>query len=165
MSNTLLAGLAKGGKCVITYRQITEDDFLQYKASLLRLIRLNADNHITRRAFNNLRRFRPERLSREGNVIWTAWDGELLVGVIFCERYGNRTSFSVVRRSHRSQGIAKSLLRRAVNSMGRFYAEVAADNPASLKVLFGMGMVAYDVFPRHGKWILRVRNGFPVEKE
>ncbi|NLW16960.1 MAG: GNAT family N-acetyltransferase [Firmicutes bacterium] len=150
---------------MITYRQITEDDFLQYRADILRLIKLNADNHITRRALNNFRRLRPEKLSREGNVIWTAWDGELLVGMIFCERYGNRTSFSVVRRSHRSQGIAKALLRRAVNTMGRFYAEVAADNPASLKVLFGMGMVAYDVFPRRGKWILRVRNGFDVNKE
>jgi len=95
-------------------------------------------------------------------VIWTAWDGDLLVGVIICESYGKRTSFSVVRKSHRSRGIAKALLLRAVNSMGRFYAEVASDNLASMKVLFGMGMVAYDAFVRYGKIILRVRNGFNV---
>lgn len=147
---------------MISYKQILEADLSRHRTALLRLIRLHADNHITRKAYNNLRRLRPERLAREGNVIWTAWDGELLVGIIFCERYGNRTSLSVVRRSHRSQGIGKSLLMRAVSSMGRFYAEVAADNPASLKLLFGMGMVAYDVFLRRGKWILRVRNGFSV---
>ncbi len=165
MCSTLLKGLAPGGKPMITYRQITEKDFSEHRANILRLVRLHADNHITRKALNHLRRFRSEKLSREGNVIWTAWDGQLLVGVIFCERFGNRTSLAVVRRSHRSQGIAKELLRLAVNTMGRFYAEVAADNPASLKVLFGMGMVAYDVFPRRGKWILRVRNGFKVDKE
>lgn len=147
---------------MITYQQILEADLLHHKTSLLRLIRHNADNHITRKAYNNLRRLRPDRLSREGNVIWTAWDDKLLVGMIFCERYGNRTSFTVVRRSHRSQGIGKSMLKRGVTSMGRFYAEVAVDNPASLKVLFGMGMVAYGVFQRRGKWILRVRNGFSV---
>lgn len=150
---------------MITYRQIVETDCSRQKAALLRLIRLNADNHITRKAFNNLRNLRPARLAKEGNVIWTAWDDQLLVGMVFCERFGNRTSFSVVRRSHRSQGIGKALLQRAVTSMGRFYAEVAVDNLASMKVLFGMGMVAYDIFPRRGKWILRVRNGFAVNKE
>lgn len=150
---------------MITYRQIFEADLPRHRASLLRLINLNADNHITRRAYNNLRILRSERLSKEDNVIWTAWDEQLLVGMVFCERFGNRTSFSVVRRSHRSQGIGKALLQRAVMSMGKFYAEVATDNIASMKVLFGMGMVAYDVFLRRGKWILRVRNGFTVVKE
>lgn len=165
MCSILLAGRVKGGNSMITYRQIVEADLPRHRASLLRLINLNADNHITRRAYNNLRTLRSERLSKEGNVIWTAWDEKLLVGMVFCERFGNRTSFSVVRRSHRSQGIGKALLQRAVVSMGKFYAEVATDNIASMKVLFGMGMVAYDVFLRRGKWILRVRNGFSVVKE
>ncbi len=150
---------------MITYRQILDTDLPRNRASLLRLIRLNADNHITRKAYTNLRTLRSERLAKEGNVIWTAWDGQQLVGMIFCERFGNRTSLAVVRRSHRSQGIGKALLQRAVGSMGRFYAEVATDNIASMKVLFGMGMVAYDVFPRRGKWILRVRNSFAGIKE
>lgn len=147
---------------MITYRQIVEKDWPKNRTALLRLVRLNADNHITRAAYNNLRKLRPAKLSQEGNVIWTAWDGNQMVGMIFCERFGNRTSFSVVRKSHRSQGIAKNLVQRAVNSMGKFYAEVAVDNSASMKVLFGMGMIAYGIFLRRGKWILRVKNGFAV---
>jgi GNAT superfamily N-acetyltransferase len=150
---------------MITYRRILTDDYARYRKGILRLIRAHADNHITRKAFHNLRTLSSRQLLKEGNVIWTAWDEQLLVGMVFCERFGNRTSFSVVRRSHRSQGIGKELLLKAVTSMGRFYAEVAADNLASMKVMFAMGMVAYDVFPRRGKQILRFRNGFTIAKE
>lgn len=150
---------------MITYRQILGNDLGSQRANLLRIIKSHGDSRITRNAFRNLRTLRPARLHQDGNVIWTAWDDRLLVGLIFCERYGNRTSFSVVRKSHRAQGIGKELLLRAVTTMGRFYAEVAVDNLASMKLLFGMGMVAYGVFPRRGKLILRVRNGFAVGPE
>lgn len=147
---------------MISYRRVTEKDFRRIKPVILRIIKNHGDNHITRQALRNLQTMRATDLREEGNVIWTAWDGNKLVGFVFCENYGNRTSFSVVRRSYRSQGIGKNLLLRAVSTMGRFYAEVAADNMASLRVMFAMGMVAYDAFWRKKKIILRMRNGFPV---
>ena len=143
---------------MIVYRQIGRADWPKFRSAALQLVRTQADRHITRRAYENMRSMHPKALDEAGNVIFSAWEGSLLVGILLCERFGNRSALAVVRRTHRSQGIAKELLRRALAAMGRFYAEVATDNIASLRVVFGMGMIADGVFRRHGKWVLKVRN-------
>lgn len=149
---------------VITYKQVTADTWSSAKASILDLVRKHHDKHITRKAYNHVKQLKSVSLNSPGVAIWTAWSGSQLVGALISERYGVRTSMMVVHRDFRSQGIAKELLKQATCSMGRFYGEVAADNLASLKACFGMGLVAYDVFLRRGKPTLRVRNGFAVER-
>ncbi len=148
---------------MVKYKQVTAANWSAATNTILDLVRKHHDKHITRKAYNHLRLLKPTSLNKDGVALWTAWNGRQLVGMILCEGYGVRTSMMVVHREFRSQGIAKELLRQATFSMGRFYGEVAADNTASLKACFGMGLVAYDVFLRKGKPTLRVKNGFPVE--
>ncbi|MGI6343591.1 MAG: GNAT family N-acetyltransferase [Bacillota bacterium] len=149
---------------MVEYRSLRAEEWPRLKAGILSFIRRHHDKHITRATYSRVRKLPGSRLNRPGTVVYTAWDGRRLVGVIICEGYGNRTSMIVVHRDYRSHGIGRRLLQLAVQQMGRFYAEVAADNLPSMKILFAMGMVAYDVFLRYGKITLRVRNGFPVER-
>lgn len=142
------------------FKQVQPTEWSSVKASALELIRRHRDGHITRRAYQHVQTLRGRSLEQPGNVVWAAWVGSRLVGIMVFEEYGNRTSMVVVHGDYRGQGIAKGMLLRAVKQMGRFYAEIAADNLPSLRTVFTLGMVAYDVFLRRGKITLRVRNGF-----
>ncbi|MGI6357635.1 MAG: GNAT family N-acetyltransferase [Bacillota bacterium] len=149
---------------MVEYRRILAEDWRKLRPQILSLIRRYRDGHITRAAFSHVQQLRSRSLEQEGNVIWTAWVKRKLVGVIIFERYGNRTAMVVVHREHRGQGISREMIRLSVQTMGRFYAEIASDNLPSLRTAFGAGMVAYDAFVRRGKVTLRVRNAFNPEK-
>ena len=145
---------------MVEYRQVQPTEWRKVRAIALALIRGHRDGHITRKTYNHVQSLRSQSLDQEGNVVWTAWADDRLVGVIVYEEYGNRTSMMVVHRDYRGQGIAKGMLLPSAKHMGRFYSEIAVDNLSSLRAVFAVGMVAYDVFLRRGKITLRMRNGF-----
>lgn len=143
---------------MIIYHRIAASELLKYRRQMLRFIRDNGDNHITKKAYTSFRLLAPQALEQEGNIVFIGLQGRTLAGLIFCEHYGQKTSFAVVGKKYRSRGVGKALLQQAMAGMKKFYAEVAVDNVPSMKLLFSMGMVAYDVFPRYGKMILKVKN-------
>lgn len=58
---------------------------------------------------------RMEAMLRNANLVVTAWDGDLLVGIVRCLSdfaYVTYISDLAVRASHQRQGIGKELLRR-----------------------------------------------------
>lgn len=96
---------------------------------------------------------------RNGNLIVTAWDGDLLVGVArslsdFC--YVTYVSDLAVRLSHQRQGIGRELLRRTQVLSGK----------ASLVLL--AAPKAVDYYPRIGftqfpsAWMLKPENPLPA---
>lgn len=98
---------------------------------------------------------------RHGNLVISAWDGSLLVGIarsLTDSSYVAHLSDLAVRESHQHLGIGTELIRRTREAMG----------PRSMLVLLA-APAAFDYYPRLGfshhpqAWILRA--GEPLRGE
>jgi predicted N-acetyltransferase YhbS len=100
---------------------------------------------------------------RHANLIVTAWDGDLMVGLsrtLTDFSYVGYLSDLAVRESHQKMGIGTELIRKTRERMG----------PRSLLVLLAAPK-AVDYYPRIGfshhasAWILKANDPFPHNKD
>ncbi len=87
------------------------------------------------------------------NLVITAWDGELLVGIsrnISDFHYATYCSDLAVRLSHQRQGIGKELLRRTQIESGPHAAVILLAAPKAMEYYGHIGMTQHP-----SAWILR----------
>lgn len=119
----------------------------RYRNRLLQFIRLYGENRVTHKALRWFRNLSTDRSGDEGTLICAALDEKgRILGVVVVGHYGLEESFVVVKPSSRAQGVGQALVRQTVQRLGRLYGRVAVDNPASLKMCFNVGMIAFDLF-------------------
>lgn len=68
-----------------------------------------------------------------------------VTGIVVFGNYGIEESFIAVHPDYRQKRVAEQLLKKAIDSLGKVYARVAADNIASLKLCFTCGLVAFSL--------------------
>lgn len=125
---------------------------------LLHLVSNHRSGRITPEALKWLDGLNEHDLNYQGNLVVLILYGRRLVGALACSDYGREQSLIVVHRDHRGNGLGRHLVRGALKHLKEFHARVASDNLPSLKLFFGAGLVAYDVFVRpNGKIILKLR--------
>lgn len=135
--------------------RISKEKWPRWKKRIVAFVRQHKDKHITRETSAKLRALTKLDLGEPGTLVLAATENNRLAGVLVGKDYGKDCSLAVVRRSTRSRGLGKELLRRAVAQLGSFHVQIAADNVPSLKVAFGCGLLGYAVFVRdNGKVIL-----------
>ncbi|AMA73989.1 MULTISPECIES: GNAT family N-acetyltransferase [Aneurinibacillus] len=117
--------------------------FSRTREKLLRFIHVHGDRRITARAIRWLRALPAEMLEEEGNIVLIYTQNSKLLGCIAVYGYGTQESFLVVHQKAREQGIGTALTNAALSRLGKLYVRVAADNTASLKTCFTIGMVAF----------------------
>lgn len=123
----------------------------------IRLIVRHRDGHITREGFEKFCALTPTALEQPGTAVIVALQGGRIAGVLACGDQGRDFSIVVVHKAFRGQGLAKAMLKKAIEVCGGFYCEVASDNYPSLKTCFANGLVAYDAFLRRNKIVLRFK--------
>jgi predicted N-acetyltransferase YhbS len=90
---------------------------------------------------------------RNANLVVTAWDGELLVGIsrsISDFSYATYLSDLAVRASHQRKGIGKELIRRTQKESGPTTHVILLSAPAAMKYYPHIGMEQHP-----SAWILR----------
>lgn len=87
----------------------------------------------------------PERMAamlRNANIVITAWDGQLLVGIsraLSDFSYATYLSDLAVRASHQRQGIGKELIRRTQNAGGAQTRVILLAAPAAAEYYVRIG--------------------------
>jgi len=138
--------------------KISREKWPRWKKRIVAFVRQHKDKHITRETSAKLRALTKLDLTEPGTLVLAATENKRLTGVLVGKDYGKDCSLAVVRRSTRSRGLGKELLRRAVAELGSFHVQIAADNVPSLKVAFGCGLLGYAVFVRdNGKVVLSLK--------
>jgi len=96
------------------------------------------------------------------NLVVTAWDGDLLVGIgrtLTDFAYVGYMSDLAVRLSHQRQGIGTELIRRTRERMGPASALVLLAAPKARAYYPGLGFTRHD-----SAWVLRASDPFPPEQ-
>jgi len=96
------------------------------------------------------------------NLVVTAWDGDLLVGIgrtLTDFAYVGYMSDLAVRLSHQRQGIGTELIRRTRERMGPASALVLLAAPKARAYYPGLGFTQHD-----SAWVLRASDPFPPER-
>lgn len=147
----------------VHYVRLTELNFERLHPATVELMRRQGDRRLTQKALRFYAGLQAADVVGPGNLVLAALDRRVrVVGVVAALGWGYRLSLVVVHRRLRGHGLGGTLLRLAVQALGRYYAEVASDNLPSLRALFACGLRAYDVFTRpSGKVILRLRSVEP----
>ncbi len=98
----------------------------------------------------------------EANLILTAWDGDLLVGIArsftdWC--YIAYLADLAIRESHQHQGIGKELIRRSQSELSKQATIILIAAPAAEGYYPKIGMKAH-----HSAWVLRPGDTLSPEK-
>ena len=138
--------------------KVSPENWRRIRKRVLTFVANHKDRHLTPETSARLRSLRSDVLSEDGSMVLLATEQNRLLGVLACKEYGRYFSLAVVRRSERSKGVGKQLLRSAISELGEFHVEIASDNVPSLKLAFACGLTAHSVFLRDtGKVVLRLK--------
>ncbi|WP_048600624.1 GNAT family N-acetyltransferase [Rubeoparvulum massiliense] len=122
--------------------QLSEEQFSKHRGALLHFIQRYGDQRITFRAIRWIKRLPASKLSEAGTFVLVARSGNELKAVLVIGDYGKEEALVVVHPDSRNDGIGKALLDHLFRRIDRAYGRVAIDNLPSMKMCFGMGMVA-----------------------
>ena len=143
--------------------KVTPETWPRLRKRVLAFVANHKDRHITSETSSKLRSMTREEIADMGSIVLVATEQKSLLGVLACQDYGQVFSLAVVRKTERSKGVGKGLLRRAIDELGAFHVEIASDNVPSLKLAFACGLRAHNVFVRDtGKVVLRLKTGSPA---
>ena len=141
---------------MIKFISVNSNNYAHYKALATRLIRNHKDGHITVKGFKQFSQITKDKISKKENTLILALYNNKVVGMLACGEKGHNFAITVVHKDYRGHGIAKGMLKKAIDECGSFYCEVASDNLPSLKTCFTCNMVATDAFIRKGKVIMKM---------
>lgn len=134
------------------------ENFGRWFSRAVDLVRTHRSGRITAEALAWLTGLAADDLGRPGTLIELTLSERRLVGVLACSDYGRDQCLIVIHRNYRGRGFGRKLVGGALRRLNELHARVAADNLPSLKVFFGAGLFAYDVFLRpNGKIILKLK--------
>lgn len=109
------------------------------QTTLVRFVRQEGDQRITRHAVGWLARLTPKMLKQNDTNLVLAMNGKRVVGLFAVSRCGLGHSFLVVDKRYRLRGIGKALTAHMCERLPKLYVRVALDNEASLTLFRGMG--------------------------
>ncbi|MGA8942895.1 MAG: GNAT family N-acetyltransferase [Thermoactinomyces sp.] len=114
------------------------------KKPIIRFMKRYGDGRITSRAIKWFNQ-QSEDSFKENSLIAAAYDGNKVTGIIVFGNYGIDESFIAVHPDYRQKRVGEQLLKKAIHSLGKVYARVAADNIPSIKLCFACGLVAFSL--------------------
>ena len=122
--------------------QLSSEQFTKHRTTLLQFIRRHGEQRITLRALRWLKKLPPSKLNQPGTMILTALHHGRIEGILVIGEYGREEALVVVHPETRNSGVGKEMLDHLFRKIDRAYGRVAIDNIPSMKMCFGMGMVA-----------------------
>lgn len=138
--------------------KVSPEMWPRLRKRVLAFVTNHKDRHITPETSARLRSMTRDEIADVGSIMLVATEQKSLLGVLACKDYGQVFSLAVVRKTERSKGVGKELLRRAIDELGEFHVEIASDNVPSLKLAFACGLRAHNVFVRDtGKVVLKLK--------
>ncbi|XEC96449.1 GNAT family N-acetyltransferase [Paenibacillus tarimensis] len=131
-------------------KTVTPEMWSAVKRRLIAFALRYGDRRLTKLGLQAMQRLESEDLdsSVDGDanaVVAVAFHDNKLVGVGAAIEYGKSACLLAVHPETRGQGIGSALLQSMIRSCGRLSCTVALDNPASISVCFGAGMVAVGI--------------------
>lgn len=142
---------------------VSPETWPRLRKRVIAFVARHKDRHITIQTSTQLKAMTRGGLTEAGSIMLLATEESRLLGVLACKDYGRAFSLAVVRKTERSKGVGKELLRRAITELDEFHVEIASDNVPSLKLAFACGLKAYSVFIRDtGKIVLRLKTVAPA---
>lgn len=125
------------------YIQLSFDAFKRHHSKFNVFIQRHGDKRITRTGIEWLNEVAESEYKQEGTYVLCALNKSQLVGLVIIVKYGLKESYIIVHSTFRNQHVAKEMLHKAMQDLGKLYGRVAMDNLPSLQMCFNSGMTAF----------------------